>query len=96
MCQRAKCNRIAVSSLSRIAEHISRTASPPTCRVRAHELGCLCEQTDAVQRQEVRFVDDLAELKRIGLVIARPLDHSRISATLDDAAFGAATSEQSR
>jgi hypothetical protein len=42
--------------------------------LRAHELGCLCEQTDDLQRQEVRFVDDLAEPKRIGLVVARPFD----------------------
>ena len=97
MCQRARCNRIACKlpchALLSIFPERRRHQLAALC---AHELGCFCEQTDAVQRQEVRFVDDLVESKRIGLVIARPLDQSRISATLDDAAFGAATSEQSR
>ena len=40
----------------------------------ANELGCLREQPNDMQRQEVRLVDDLVEPKRVGLVISRPFD----------------------
>src|SRR5438477_8795843 len=51
-----------------------KTSRDQLVLVHPHEFRPLHQHTDEMDRQEIRFVDDLVELKQLGPVETRPLD----------------------